>query len=32
LIPRSVEILCSSCFYCCKSLSSIPFESNSRLI
>jgi hypothetical protein len=31
-IPRNVEILGSSCFSSCKSLSSISFESNSRLI
>jgi hypothetical protein len=31
VIPRSVEILCSSCFYSCESLTSISFESNSRL-
>jgi hypothetical protein len=31
LIPKNVEILGSKCFYCCKSLSSITFESNSRL-
>jgi hypothetical protein len=30
-IPRSIEILCSSCFYRCQSLSSISFESNSIL-
>jgi hypothetical protein len=30
-IPQSIEILCSSCFESCKSLSSISFESNSRL-
>jgi predicted transcriptional regulator len=30
-IPRTIEILCSSCFSKCKSLSSISFESNSRL-
>jgi hypothetical protein len=27
VIPRNVEILCSSCFSCCESLSSISFES-----
>jgi hypothetical protein len=32
LIPSSVEILGSSCFSQCRSLSSITFESNSRLI
>jgi hypothetical protein len=31
LIPSSVEILGSKCFLWCKSLSSITFESNSRL-
>jgi hypothetical protein len=31
LIPGSVEILGSSCFYNCLSLSSITFESNSHL-
>jgi hypothetical protein len=31
LIPRSVEILSSSCFSSCQSLSSISFESNERL-
>jgi hypothetical protein len=31
IIPRSVELLCSSCFSHCKSLSSITFESNSWL-
>jgi hypothetical protein len=31
-IPRNVEILGSSCFPYCESLSSISFESNSRLI
>jgi hypothetical protein len=31
-IPRNVEILGSSCFCECKSLSSISFESNSRLL
>jgi hypothetical protein len=30
-IPRNVEILGSSCFSCCPSLSSTSFESNSRL-
>jgi hypothetical protein len=30
-IPRNVEILGSSCFHDCESLSSISFESNSRL-
>jgi hypothetical protein len=30
-IPRNVEILGSRCFSSCKSLSSIPFESNSYL-
>jgi hypothetical protein len=32
MIPSSVEILCSSCFQNCQSLSSISFEPNSRLI
>jgi hypothetical protein len=32
LIPGAVEILGSSCFWNCKSFSSISFESNSRLI
>jgi hypothetical protein len=32
VIPSSVEILGSSCFSRCESLSSISFESNSRLI
>jgi hypothetical protein len=32
IIPRNVEILGSNCFSYCKSLSSITFESNSRLI
>jgi hypothetical protein len=32
VIPSSVEILGSSCFQECKSLSSISFESNSRLL
>jgi hypothetical protein len=31
LIPRNVEILESKCFSNCRSLSSITFESNSRL-
>jgi predicted metal-binding protein len=31
LIPRNVEILGSKCFSSCKQLSSITFESNSRL-
>jgi serine/threonine protein kinase len=31
LIPRNVEILCSSCFSYCQSLSSISFESDSKL-
>jgi serine/threonine protein kinase len=31
VIPRNVEILCSSCFSSCHSLSSITFESDSRL-
>jgi hypothetical protein len=31
LIPRNVEILGSKCFSDCRSLSSIAFESNSRL-
>jgi hypothetical protein len=31
VIPRSVEILGSSCFSSCESLSSISFESNSEL-
>jgi hypothetical protein len=31
VIPRSVEILCSSSFWNCQSLSSISFESNSVL-
>jgi hypothetical protein len=31
LIPRNVEILGSNCLSYCKSLSSITFESNSRL-
>jgi hypothetical protein len=31
VIPRNVEILGSSCFSFCESLSSITFESNSRL-
>jgi hypothetical protein len=30
-IGRNIEILGSKCFSCCKSLSSITFESNSRL-
>jgi hypothetical protein len=30
-IPRTIEILGSSCFQRCESLSSISFESNSRL-
>jgi hypothetical protein len=30
-IPRNVEIVGSSCFSCCKSVSSISFESNSQL-
>jgi hypothetical protein len=30
-IPRNIEILGSSCFSWCQSLSSISFESNSRL-
>jgi hypothetical protein len=30
-IPSNIEILGSSCFSCCKSLSSISFESNSQL-
>jgi hypothetical protein len=30
-IPRSVQILCSSCFSRCSSLSSIFFETNSQL-
>jgi hypothetical protein len=30
-IPRGVEILCSSCFSYCNSLSSISFENDSRL-
>jgi hypothetical protein len=32
VIPSSVEILGSSCFRSCESLSSISFESNSRLL
>jgi hypothetical protein len=31
LIPRHVQILCSSCFLFCKSLSSISFETDSEL-
>jgi hypothetical protein len=31
LIPRNIEILGSSCFSSCESLSSISFKSNSRL-
>jgi hypothetical protein len=31
VIPSNVEILGSSCFCGCRSLSSISFESNSRL-
>jgi hypothetical protein len=30
-IPRDIEILGSSCFFHCESLSSISFESNSHL-
>jgi hypothetical protein len=32
LIPRHVQILCSSCFSDCKSISSISFETESELI
>jgi hypothetical protein len=32
VIPSSVELLDSSCFRCCESLSSTSFESNSRLM
>jgi hypothetical protein len=31
MIPRHVQILCSFCFSCCYSLSSISFESDSEL-
>jgi hypothetical protein len=31
VIPRDVEILGSKCFYCADSVSSISFESNSRM-
>jgi hypothetical protein len=31
IIPSSVEVLCESCFFECKSLSSVTFESGSRL-
>jgi hypothetical protein len=31
IIPRNAESLCSYCFSCCESLSSISFENDSRL-
>jgi hypothetical protein len=31
VIPRHIQILCSSCFFCSESLSSISFESHSEL-
>jgi hypothetical protein len=31
-LPRNVEILGSSCFSCCVSLSSVVFESKSRMV
>jgi hypothetical protein len=31
IIPRSVEMIASSCFYDCKSLSSVSIESDSFL-
>jgi hypothetical protein len=31
MIPFNIEIICSSCFSYCKSLSSISFENDSRL-
>jgi hypothetical protein len=31
-VATNIEILGSSCFWCCESLSSITFESNSHLI
>jgi hypothetical protein len=31
IIPCTVEVLCSACFSYCKSLSSVSFESDSRL-
>jgi hypothetical protein len=31
IIPKSVEVLCKECFSNCKSLTSITFESDSRL-
>jgi hypothetical protein len=30
-LPASVEVVCKSCFSNCKSLSSVTFESNSKL-
>jgi hypothetical protein len=30
-VPASVEVLCKSCFSSCESLTSVAFESNSKL-
>jgi hypothetical protein len=30
-VPASVEVLCKLCFSSCKSLTSVTFESNSKL-
>jgi hypothetical protein len=31
IVPASVEVLCEKCFHLCGSLSSVTFESQSRL-